>query len=82
MDGGSLVLAARPVIDGLPLFAIFCQTIGYSDRRGYPIDLAQFVSLPSGDEQERRAVMAETCFVTNAGVRPSMPTTIAIRPTR
>jgi hypothetical protein len=36
----------------------------------------------SGDEQERHSVMAETCFATNAGIRPSMPTTIAIRPFR
>jgi hypothetical protein len=36
----------------------------------------------AGDEQERHSVMAETCFATNAGIRPSMPTTIAIRPLR
>jgi hypothetical protein len=35
-----------------------------------------------GEEQERHAVMAETCFAANAGVRPAMPTTIAIRPER
>jgi hypothetical protein len=35
-----------------------------------------------GDQQERHAVMAEPCLATNAGVRPSMPTTIAIRPQR
>jgi hypothetical protein len=33
-----------------------------------------------GEEQKRHAVMAETCFAANAGVRPAIPTTIAIRP--
>ena len=35
-----------------------------------------------GEERERHAVMAETGFAANAGVRPSMPTTIAARPLR
>jgi hypothetical protein len=32
------------------------------------------------EEQERHAVMAETCFAANAGVTPATPATIAIRP--
>jgi hypothetical protein len=32
-----------------------------------------------GEDRERRVVMAQTCFLTNAGVGPAMPKTIDIR---
>ena len=34
----------------------------------------------SGEEQERHAVMAQTCFLANAGVASAMLKTIEIRP--
>jgi len=76
---GDGVLASSSATIGLPLFAIFCPTIGYSDRREYPM-LAQFRSLAPGEEQVRQIVMAQTCFVADAGVGPAIPQTIEIRP--
>jgi hypothetical protein len=39
-------------------------------------------ALASGEEQVRQIVMAQTCFVANAGVGPAIPQTIEIRLSR
>src|SRR5438067_1655926 len=63
---------ARGVVEHAPAFIVRLRVQARTSRAGPA----------SGEEQQRHAVMAETCFAANAGVTPAMPATIAIHPFR